>query len=83
MYDTAALGYETQPPRDDDVVKRAVDDSIFYIGIALGALIILGITLLLNPANTFEFVATWSVRLSLASVFAICIGILVAPTEKP
>jgi hypothetical protein len=83
MYDTAALGYETQPPRDDDVVKRAVDDSIFYIGIALGALIILGLTFLLNPVEEVEFLAMWSVRLSLASVFAICIGILVAPMQKP
>ena len=74
---TLELGYETQPPReDDDDGTRTQHDRKFFIMLAIGCSLCLIASFFLNPEDVFEVVTAWSVRLCLGAVTSVCLWIL-------
>lgn len=77
---TIELGYETQPPRDlkddRDDGTRTDHDRVFFIVLVIACTLFLIATVFIKPAGVFELVATWSLRLCLGAVVAVCIWIL-------
>ena len=77
---TLELGYETQPPRDlkddRDDGTRTDHDRVFFIVLAIACTLFLIGTFFIKPVDIFDSLVTWSLRLSLGAVVAVCIWIL-------